>query len=550
MKNKHKINSLTSLRFFALFLVILLHITPLFHKTDWLLNNFALHQGVSFFFILSGFVLAMNYDNFKTKKEVINFYLKRLIRLYPVYIFCLFIMIVAFPRYMPGEHKILITLSQLFMIQAWIPLKSFYSSYNAASWTVSTLFFLYLIFPFIIQNWKKTWYLKLLLFAMLPFLLIFLSNKLQLTYPGPDTGYTNLKELNVESLNYINPLDRIFEFFLGILGFKIFIFLKQKFKKTNFLVISILEIITLFLVISGFYMSRMIMTYNVFSNATNLYILGSGSAIFLMLFIIIVSFERGFIAKILTWRFFIYLGTISYSMYLFHDILMRYYSLYLKKIYDYKSIVFFISYFVFLIIGTVIVFDIVEKLGGKILKYIIAKKFLNIELNKRTIVELIILAFFLGYFIFYQPNKSFKITSNLSKSKKYNQKNLGTTDTLFYNKLHLYSFETNVDGNNIKIKLYFNVLKFHRLQYQLAVHFLNNKSNIIGQADHDFDNTWSWVYPGEKIVHEFEVNKELWMKAKSVGMKFYENKPPKYPQLSTKGKNVDTNNRFILFLKK
>ena len=61
------LNSLTSLRFFFAFVVFLSHLT--FVKTDlvwynWLKNNvfFEGYLGVGFFFILSGFVLALNYN--------------------------------------------------------------------------------------------------------------------------------------------------------------------------------------------------------------------------------------------------------------------------------------------------------------------------------------------------------------------------------------------------------------------------------------------------------------------------------------------------------
>lgn len=66
------LNSLTSLRFFFALAVFLSHLT--FVQTDlkwynWLKNKvfFEGYVGVGFFFILSGFVLALNYQ-----KKIIN----------------------------------------------------------------------------------------------------------------------------------------------------------------------------------------------------------------------------------------------------------------------------------------------------------------------------------------------------------------------------------------------------------------------------------------------------------------------------------------------
>ena len=50
-------------------------------------------RGVSFFFVLSGFILTYVYSQRLSKKDVPSFYFKRIIRLWPLHLVCLVISI-------------------------------------------------------------------------------------------------------------------------------------------------------------------------------------------------------------------------------------------------------------------------------------------------------------------------------------------------------------------------------------------------------------------------------------------------------------------------
>lgn len=64
-----KLDQLTSLRFFAAFAIVLHHLEGLF----LIKGTHDLAYGVSFFFILSGFILTYSYSSFKSNKEIFYF---------------------------------------------------------------------------------------------------------------------------------------------------------------------------------------------------------------------------------------------------------------------------------------------------------------------------------------------------------------------------------------------------------------------------------------------------------------------------------------------
>src|SRR5436309_1728966 len=83
------IPALTSLRFAAAFAVMLLHYFYQTSLTNPVLKHFLEHfnAGVSFFFVLSGFILVYTYyDRFTTNLSFIGSFAKtRFARIYPVY---------------------------------------------------------------------------------------------------------------------------------------------------------------------------------------------------------------------------------------------------------------------------------------------------------------------------------------------------------------------------------------------------------------------------------------------------------------------------------
>jgi len=178
------IKPLTSLRFLFAFMVFTSHLIFLSKSESkilrWIYKS-VFHEGyigVSFFFILSGFILAYNYQDgiLKNKKSKRTFYQARFARIFPLHILTLVISVPLTYGVFIQQKSIWFSqaLTNLSLTQSYVPIKSIYFSFNALSWSISDEMFFYLVFPFLILLIPKTRNFKnismLLIIAIIPLL--------------------------------------------------------------------------------------------------------------------------------------------------------------------------------------------------------------------------------------------------------------------------------------------------------------------------------------------------------------------------------------------
>lgn len=151
------LEALTSLRFFAAFYVVLFHYTSIpgsvFEGQVTRLG----YTGVSFFFVLSGFILAHNYHqvDFAKPGALYRYGLARFSRIYPVYLLSLLagtpFLLASLGKVVPGVTTTMAASSLLvspFALQAWFPGTA--CSLNCPSWSISVEAFFYLMLPFLL----------------------------------------------------------------------------------------------------------------------------------------------------------------------------------------------------------------------------------------------------------------------------------------------------------------------------------------------------------------------------------------------------------------
>ncbi|MGB7546165.1 MAG: acyltransferase [Terracidiphilus sp.] len=151
------LKALTGLRCFAAINIVFFH----FSDPAWfgwlapVVN--AGYASVSYFILLSGFVLGYNYNQRARAGELdtVRFYKARFTRLYPIYLLSLLLAWQVVPmEWSAHTHGMFwagMVLSPL-LLQGWIP--SIATFLNTPAWTMSAESFYYLIFPWM-ARWKK-----------------------------------------------------------------------------------------------------------------------------------------------------------------------------------------------------------------------------------------------------------------------------------------------------------------------------------------------------------------------------------------------------------
>jgi peptidoglycan/LPS O-acetylase OafA/YrhL len=143
-----RLDSLTALRFFAAFVVFGYHANVLLVGTASGIGSFVFgggQSGVTFFFTLSGFVLAWSAKATDTPRR---FYWRRFARIYPAYLASLVAGAVLVALSAPSKLSTL--WAPVLLVQAWIPDPDVILAINVPAWSLSCEAFFYLAFPFFI----------------------------------------------------------------------------------------------------------------------------------------------------------------------------------------------------------------------------------------------------------------------------------------------------------------------------------------------------------------------------------------------------------------
>jgi len=305
-----KLNPLTSLRFFAAAAVVWVHSATEFQFEMDPYQPVALADAVSFFFVLSGFILTYVYGS-QPGLEKRRFLLARVARIWPAHIAALVLFLFLIPASEWRESSLGTWLANVTMTHTWMPEANWRASFVMPSWSISTEFAFYLCFLFLIPGWKRTWPWKLAASFLLLIGTCAYSNWLLSDAP-----------LTAGRLVYVTPYARLFEFVLGMSTAALWERFSPRIRLHPALA-TLLECAALLLVYFAMAKARpwslQAARMQPFTGAGEVWLLSAGFSCWAFAaFIFAMALGQGLLSRLLSWSFFVLLGEISYSLYLVH----------------------------------------------------------------------------------------------------------------------------------------------------------------------------------------------------------------------------------------
>ncbi len=312
---KHRFQVLDIFRgVFAIF-VVLYHMRE-YTKSVVLQNGFVQNSFlfVDFFFILSGFVIAYNYQNKRFDGDAAwSFIKKRVRRIYPLHLCMLLVFLLYEGVKVFAKHNMVVEInktyndvytfiSSLFLLNS-VKLPHIRGlSWNNPSWSISAEMLSYLLFAitlFLLYKFKLT-KIKIavyLFFVLLAYFLIVRITNSYYIFNSYDYGY----------------LRGFVGFFLGVICFNCFDALYAKVKDVSGVVFSFIEILLLAAV-----------GYSVYQGAALSPSFGFIYEIIFFLGVLSYSFEKGIVSSLMKKSALLReIGICSFSIYMVHAIINR-----------------------------------------------------------------------------------------------------------------------------------------------------------------------------------------------------------------------------------
>lgn len=266
--NKQIIPILDMFRLFAALLVVLVHYEIIFG--EFVIYGSLGTTALSWFFVLSGFIIAYNYPSLDTFSDFKRFYIHRFVRIYPVYCFAVLVSVLFvaigfntlgdqfftevrrpfeisydLPQNKDNSFWIYTALRHLTFTQSISSIETLKLVFNGPLWSLVLEIYFYLAFPVFLLILKPINTMGKIAFA---FAVGYILQFLLIQYFLPDVESYDVMNLNVPV--YTNPAIRGLEFVFGMLLYKAFALLPPITAKEKLNLMPLLISIVFYLIIN------------------------------------------------------------------------------------------------------------------------------------------------------------------------------------------------------------------------------------------------------------------------------------------------------------
>jgi peptidoglycan/LPS O-acetylase OafA/YrhL len=308
-----KIEQLTFTRFVAAMSVVFFHFggsIAFLKGSPWYQVFRAGSIAVSYFYTLSGFIMAVAYYRSEGKIDKTRYAIARFARIYPLYLLGLMAM-VPIVLYVGNNGK-KVLLFNLAMVQAWFP--AYALTFNSPGWSLSVEVFFYLSLPFLLALLAKMSPRWMLLTAGALWLVsqvvhIYLLNSYYQPYPSLE-----------HNLIYYNPLLHLNEF---VVGLAIGIVFKRYHERWQ------LRPAVTFpgIVLSTGLICGLIMYWGAITTRLNLQMALTNGLIAPLfgVFILFLALDQSWFSRVMQHKWLVLLGEASYGVYILQEPLSQYF---------------------------------------------------------------------------------------------------------------------------------------------------------------------------------------------------------------------------------
>ncbi len=269
-----------------------------------------------------------------------TYLIRRCIKFYPLHWLCL---LASLPLISFSMAKIPIFFINASLLQTMVPIKGIYFSFNMVSWYLANTFFLSVVFPFIFKRIMQASSLKrsvIVIIAVVIYAAVLLFLPLKWYH----------------AILYVSPIMRLLDFIFGI--FLAIVYWKIKGRENMFFSNSFISQSLIFIIIALLVIESCVLSENVQMIALVYWP-------FVALLILIASLSGTSTAgggKLIEHKYLQWLGELSFTIFLTHQLIVRYSKLLFENIHFFDNYIVFIAITLLLtlIVSTVVKFFILN----------------------------------------------------------------------------------------------------------------------------------------------------------------------------------------------